>query len=152
MLQTYEKGMTMIEVEAEARSAAPPERVWALLADPRSWTQWARFDEVQVEGGGGVGEIRQNRRGRITGRDRVVVFEAPRYYAYESSSALPVRDYRGDVTLTPMPDGGTDIRWRSRFAPKIPGTGWLLRRGLRRFVAELTEGLAREAERAAAGG
>jgi uncharacterized protein YndB with AHSA1/START domain len=151
MLQTYEGGMAMIEVEAEARSAAPPERVWTLLADARSWTRWARFDEVQVEGGEGVGEIRRNRRGRITGRDRVVVFDAPRHYAYELASALPVRDYRGDVTLTPVSDGGTDIRWRSQFAPTIPGTGWLLRCGLRRFVAELTEGLAREAERTAAG-
>ncbi len=91
----------MIEVDAEARSAAPPERVWALLADPRSWTRWAGFDEVHVEGGEGVGEVRQNRRGRITGRYRVVVFEAPHRYAYESTSALPVRDYRGDVTLHP---------------------------------------------------
>lgn len=136
----------MIEVEAEARSGAPPERVWALLADARSWTRWAGFDEVNVEGGEGTGQIRRNRKGRITGRDRVVVFEAPRRYAYESSSALPVRDYRGEVTLVPIADGGTGIRWRSRFAPKIPGTGWLLRRGLRRFLAELAEGLAREAE------
>jgi uncharacterized protein YndB with AHSA1/START domain len=139
--------MAMIEVDAEARSAAAPERVWALLADARSWTRWAGFDDVQVEGGEGVGEIRRNRRGRITGRDRVVVLEAPRHYAYESTSALPVRDYRGDVTLTPTPDAGTHIRWHSRFAAKIPGTGWLLRRGLRRFLGELADGLAREAER-----
>lgn len=127
----------MIEVEAEARSTAPPERVWALLADACSWTRWAGFDDVQVEGDDAVGQIRRNRRGRITGRDRVIVFDAPRHYAYESSSALPVRDYRDDVTLAPVPAGGTHIRWRSRFAPRIPGTGWLLRRGLRRFLADL---------------
>ena len=136
----------MVEVKAEARSAAPPDRVWALLADPDAWTRWAGFDEVHVEGGDGVGEVRRNRRGRITGRDRVVVFDAPHHYAYESSSALPVRDYRGDVTLTPAGNAGTDIHWRSRFVPKIPGTGWLLQRGLQRFLTELTEGLAREAE------
>ncbi|MDQ3866554.1 MAG: SRPBCC family protein [Actinomycetota bacterium] len=139
----------MIEVEGEARSAAPPERVWELLADARSWTRWAGFDEADVEAGEGVGEVRRNRRGRITGRDRVTVFEPPRRYAYESSSVLPVRDYQGEVTLTPTGDAGTQIRWRSRFAAKMPGTGWLLRRGLRRFLAELADGLAREAERGA---
>ena len=137
----------MIEVEAEARSSASPDRVWALIADARSWTRWAGFDDVQVQGDEGVGQIRRNRRGRITGRDRVVVFDAPRHYAYESSSALPVRDYRGEVTLTPLGNAGTRIGWRSRFDAKIPGTGWLLRRGLRRFLGELANGLAREAER-----
>lgn len=139
----------MIEVEAEARSSASPERVWELLADARSWTRWAGFDEVGVEGGEGVGQLRRNRRGQITGRDRVTAFEPPRRYAYESSSALPVKDYQGEVMLTPTPDAGTQIRWRSRFAAKIPGTGWLLRQGLRRFLAELASGLAREAERGA---
>ena len=137
----------MIEVEAEARSSASPDRVWALIADARSWTRWAGFDDVQVQGDEGVGQIRRNRRGRITGRDRVVVFDAPRHYAYESSSALPVRDYRGEVTLTPLGNAGTHIGWRSRFDPRIPGTGWLLRRGLHRFLGELADGLAREAER-----
>lgn len=141
----------MIEIEAEARSAAPPERVWELVADARSWTRWAGFDEAEVEGGEGVGEVRRNRRGRITGRDRVTVFEPPSRYAYESSSALPVRDYQGEVTLTPTSEAGTEIRWRSRFAPRIPGTGWLLRRGLHRFLSELANGLAREAERGARG-
>jgi 3-mercaptopyruvate sulfurtransferase SseA len=57
----------MIEIDVEARSTASPERVWALLADARSWTRWAGFDDVQVEGDQGVGQIRHNRRGRITG-------------------------------------------------------------------------------------
>jgi uncharacterized protein YndB with AHSA1/START domain len=139
----------MLEVDVEAHSAAPPERVWALLADARSWTRWAGFDEAHVEGGEGVGEVRRYRRGRVTGRDRVTAFEPPRRFAYEFLSGLPVRDYRAEVTLTPASDAGTHIRWRSRFDPKIPGTGWLLRRRLRGFLAELAEGLAREGERRA---
>jgi uncharacterized protein YndB with AHSA1/START domain len=113
----------MLEIDAEARSATPPDLVWALLADARSWTRWAGFDEVQVEGGEGVGEIRWNPRGRITGRDRVILFEAPRHYGYESSSVLPVCDYRGDVTLTPVPDGGTDISLALALCPEDPWDG-----------------------------
>jgi uncharacterized protein YndB with AHSA1/START domain len=137
----------MLEVDVEAHSAAPPERVWALLADARSWTRWAGFEEAHVEEGEGVGEVRRYRRGRVTGRERVTALEFPRRFAYEFLSGLPVRDYRAEVTLTPPSDTGTHIRWRSRFAAKIPGTGWLLRRRLRRFLAEPAEGLAREAER-----
>lgn len=33
------------------------------------------------------------------------------------------------------------IPWLSTFDPKIPGTGWLMRRGLNGFVAGLTRGL-----------
>ena len=36
----------MLEIDVEARSAAPPEAVWALLADVRSWPGWAPFDSA----------------------------------------------------------------------------------------------------------
>jgi hypothetical protein len=29
-----------------------------------------------------------------------------------------------------LTDGGTLIRWTSQFTPKVPGTGWLVRRFL----------------------
>jgi hypothetical protein len=67
-------------------------------------------------------------------------FGASARFAYEFLSGLPVRDYRAEVTLTPASDAGTHIRWRSRFAPKIPGTGWLLRRQLRGFWVSLPRG------------
>jgi uncharacterized protein YndB with AHSA1/START domain len=135
----------VLEIDATARSAAPPERVWELLADASTWTRWGGFDEAVVEEGAGLGELRRLRRGRTTGRDRVTVFEPPRRFGYEHIPGLPVRDYRAEVTLTPTPDGGTDVRWHSTFRPKIPGTGWAIRRGLQKFIAEATQGLARDA-------
>jgi uncharacterized protein YndB with AHSA1/START domain len=135
------------EIDVGARSAAPPERVWALLADARSWPRWAPFDEATVEEGRGVGELLRFRTGRRTTRERVTGFEPPHRLAYELVSGIPIRDYRAEVTLTP--DGaGTAIRWHSRFEPKIPGTGGLVRRPLQRFIEETVEGLAREAENA----
>jgi len=56
-------------------------------------------------------------------------------------SGLPLRDYRADVDLTPT-DGGTDIRWHSTFHPKVPGTGWIYRRALTRFIGDMVRGLA----------
>ncbi len=47
------------------------------------------------------------------------------------------------------PNGtGTDIRWRSSFTAKIPGTGWLYRRQLGRFIQRMVDGLAARAARA----
>jgi hypothetical protein len=61
-----------------------------------------------------------------------------------SLSGVPVRDYRADVELTLSVDG-TDIRWRASFLPKVPGTGWVLERGLRRFLEQCVRGLAEHA-------
>ena len=141
----------MLEIDVEASSSAAPERVWALLADVGSWPNWAPFDDAQVESGQGVGEIRRFRSGRVTSRERVVALEPPRRFAYEFLSGLPIRDYQAEVTLAPTAEAGTAIRWRSSFRAKIPGTGWVLRRNLTKFIAKTAEGLAREAEQRAHG-
>jgi uncharacterized protein YndB with AHSA1/START domain len=135
----------MPELDARVRSAAPPERVWALLADVTTWPRWADFDEASVESGSGLGELRAFRRGRTRTSERVTVFEPPRRLGYDLVSGIPIRDYHADVTLTPE-NGGTDIRWHSTFKTKVPGTGWLIRHSLQRFVADTAERLARAAE------
>ena len=38
--------------------------------------------------------------------------------------------------------GGTTINWHSTFRPKVPGTGWLYRRALGKFITRTVEGLA----------
>jgi hypothetical protein len=65
-----------------------------------------------------------------------------------SLSGVPVRDYRGQVDLEPS-ETGTLIRWKASFFPKIPGTGGLLERGIRDFLAQCATGLAAYAESAA---
>jgi uncharacterized protein YndB with AHSA1/START domain len=75
-------------------SAAPPEAVWALLADVSTWPRWAPFDEAKVESGEGVGEIRRFRAGRVTTRERVVTMDPPNRYEYEFLSGLPIRGGR----------------------------------------------------------
>src|SRR5919201_647826 len=136
----------MLEIDVHASSAAPPERLYALLADVRTWPEWAPADEAEVEFGQGVGEIRRLRKGRVRSKERVVALGPPRRFAYEFLSGLPIRDYRSAVTLGPNPDGGTTIRWHSTFRAKVPGTGWAMRWSLKRFIAETADGLARAAE------
>jgi hypothetical protein len=92
----------------------------------------------------GVGSVRRLTRGRVVGFDKVVELVADRRFSYQHLRGLPVRDYRADVDLEPV-DGGTRIHWHATFRSKTPGTGWLLRITLGRFLREITDGLAAHA-------
>jgi Polyketide cyclase / dehydrase and lipid transport len=143
-------------IEHHATTTADPATVYALLRDGASWPDWSPIDSVELERPGdtepeGVGAVRVLRSGRVTGRDTIAELVPDRRFAYAHASSLPVRDYRGEIDLTPSA-GGTEIRWVSTFRPKVPGTGALLRRGLDGFIEAMTDGLAAGATKAAAGG
>ena len=133
-------------IEVSATSVASPGAVYALLTDGSTWPQWSPIESFELEQPGdgapeGVGAIRVFRRGRTTGRDQVLELVPDRRLRYASLSGLPVRDYVGEVELEPVP-GGTLIRWHSSFVPAVRGTGWLVERGIRRFLAGCVRGLA----------
>ena len=137
-------------IEVTQHSAAPPAAVFALLVDGETWPRWSPIEAFELERSGdpppeGVGAIRVFRRGRTTGRDEIVEVVPGRRLSYRSLSGLPVRDYRAHVDLE-ADDDGTAIRWQASFSPKVPGTGRLLERGLKRFLEQCARGLAEHAE------
>jgi hypothetical protein len=141
--------MRQRHIHVTAHTSAGASAVFALLADGASWPAWSPIEAFELEQAGepppeGVGAVRRFRRGRVVGRDRIVALIPDRRLAYESLSGLPVRDYRAEVELR-NDDGGTVIDWRASFEPKWPLTGWLLERGLRKFLGDCVEGLARAA-------
>jgi len=136
-------------VEVAKHSTAAPDAVFALLVDGDTWPSWSPIESFELERAGdpppeGVGAIRVFRRGRTAGRDQIVEIVPGRRFGYVSLSGLPVRDYRAQIDLEPDGDG-TTIRWQASFAPKVFGTGWLLDRGLRRFLCECAAGAAAHA-------
>ena len=141
--------------EVGARSAAPPETVFALLADGAGWSEWAGPMVVRSwwerEGSpepGGVGAIRRLGLGKLSSREEIVAYDAPRHLAYTWLTKFPVRNYRADVRLEP--DGtGTRIIWTGSFEPAFPGGGPVMSRLLGRTVGGFTKKLAAEAERRA---
>ena len=135
--------MRQIDVHAQAQSS--PQQVWTVLADTASWADWAPFDEVAIEQGHELGEIRRLRSGRITTRERIVGFDPPRRYVYEIVSGLPIRDYVAEIVLSPSQDG-TQVRWQARFRAKVPGTGWVLKRLLQGVVQKGAGALVRRAD------
>jgi hypothetical protein len=56
-------------------------------------------------------------------------------------SGLPLRNYRADIDLEARPDG-TLVHWRAAFEARLPGTGWLFRSYLKRFLQRCATGIA----------
>ena len=142
-------------IEASAHSAAPRDVVWRVIADARRWSEWGPWDRAEIERPGegedhGLGAIKVLIRRPVRTRELITAFEPPERFGYRVLSGLPVRDYNATVTLTEGDADGTEIRWRSEFDPKLPGTGALLRRWLQGVITQVAERAASEAERQAA--
>jgi hypothetical protein len=144
--------------EVHARSTAPPETVFALLADATSWPHWAgamiAHGSWEREGNpapGGIGAIRKVGRAPGFGREEIVAHEPPYHHGYVIVSGQPVHNYRADVRLTR--DGtGTEITWGARFEPDFPGTGPILAAFFRRIIGGFARRLATYAETVSAPG
>jgi hypothetical protein len=140
-------------IETIARSSADAATVYSLLIDGKTWPTWSPLDSFELESTPpeGLGSIRVFRTGRTVSREEVVELVPNRRFSYALLSGLPLRNYRADIDLTPV-EGGTVIRWRSSFTPKVPGTGWIYRWALNRFIQRCVDGLAAHATTRAAHG
>lgn len=148
--------MGLLEIDARATTTADPATVYALLRDGATWPTWSPLGSFELAEPGetereGLGAVRVFRTkqpiGEIASRERIVELIPNRRLSYVLVSGMPLRDYRADIDLTPTADGGTAIRWHSTFRAKIPGTGWLYRRTLARFIQQCVDGLADYAAR-----
>jgi hypothetical protein len=137
----------MVHIDKTATSAHAPETLWPFVADAASWARWGPFDQASLDREGrdepdGLGAIRRFKTGRHVSIEEVVAFEPPHWLGYTLLKGLPLRDYRADVTLVPDGQGGTTVHWRSSSRPKVPGTGWLYRLALGRFIQRSAGALA----------
>jgi uncharacterized protein YndB with AHSA1/START domain len=146
-----EKAMGQIEVRAEAQTSAGPARVFALLKDGSTWTEWSMFSSYALERPGpidplGVGSVRVFATRISKTREEVVEIVPDQRLSYTLLSGLPFVGYRADVELEPRAGGGTLIRWSSRFRVKRFGTGWfwswIMKRSLRTVAGQLADGAA----------
>ncbi len=136
-----------------ARSAAPPERVFEILADGARWSEWAGpiimaswWDREGDPPPGGVGAIRRLGAKQFASSEEIVAYDPPHHLAYTILSGQPVRGYRADVRLSPD-NGGTRITWSGTFEPLIPGTGPVIRWWFTQLVGGFARRLAEHAER-----
>jgi hypothetical protein len=142
-------------IDQTATTSAPPDAVYALLADGFTWPEWSpigRFDLLHPGSpppgaAEGVGAVRLFTTGRVKSQELVVESKPGEVFSYTLQKGLAIRDYRAVVTMTPTGEG-TVIRWHSTFRAKVPGTGFIYRRQLGAFIGECVQGLATAAARA----
>lgn len=135
-----------------ARSAAPPEAVFALLADAPAWQEWAGplVPQARWEPGtrGGRGAVRRLGLGPLAAREQVVEHQPPAAFSYVLLTAVRWHGYRADVELSQDESGGTRILWTGRLSSPVPGLAAVLEPAFRLMVQDFARRLAAAAERA----
>jgi hypothetical protein len=144
-----------VSFSVEAKSAASPAAVYALLRDGATWPTWSPIQAFELEregeaGGESKGAIRVFTTGRSRNREELTELSPDRLFSYSSLSGLPIRDHQASVRLDPVADG-TLITWQEEFETTRPGSAWYLTRELRKFVQACADGLAMHAAGARSG-
>ncbi len=135
-------------IEHTATTSADPATVFALLRDGSTWPNWSQLGAFELREPGdsspeGLGAVRLFTTGRHQSLEKVVTVRPDEEFSYTLLEGLPLRDYRAVITLTGTGAGpGTTIRWRSTFRAARPGTGWIYRLALGRFIGKTVAGLA----------
>lgn len=140
----------MIRVEREIRIAAPRRRVWEILIHHEGMPAWFPAREVVRRRPGspepdGLGAVRVVRANGLALEERISAFKPEERLEYVVVAGAPLRDQRGAVVLSPD-TRGTAVRWSVEMTPRIPGTGWLLRRSVDRMLDRGLSGLRSLAE------
>jgi uncharacterized protein YndB with AHSA1/START domain len=145
-----------LHVAAESITSAAPEAVWALVADATRYPQWGPWSAAGYTGTaehipGAVYWLRSA--SRVYGRhvktvERVEEVDQGRRIVYAViGGGMPVRGYRAEITLTPVPEG-TRINWSAIWDKTLRGK--LVLRGLRDFLPAMLASLTAAADRDAA--
>lgn len=135
------------DIDHSAETTASPAAVYALLRDGKTWPVWSPLDAFELRKPAesepeGLGAIRHFTTGRTHSIEEIVELVPDRRFSYTLVEGMPLKGYRADIDITPTPGGGCRIRWHSTFRASVPGTGWLYRAALSKFIARCVQGLA----------
>lgn len=137
----------MVEIHVERTIAAPPERVFAWLADPANLTAARLMLKTgwrKGTSGPWVGAVRDAWAAGMWFREEITAYDPPRSYSYLITGVVPPLEHDGG-TLTCTPSGaGTHVDWATAYThPVWMGgrvtealTSRLLRQGFRQILAE----------------
>ena len=135
----------MNRVAVERFFPHPVERVFLRYTDHVGWSDWAGLGRVRLTREGspernGVGAVRSFSSAPGL-REEVVRFDSPSLMEYRvTQGPVPFDQHHGEVRFAPE-GSGTRVTWRVSFRAWIPGSGWLIERGLgvlfRRMLASL---------------
>ena len=132
--------------DVSRRVEAPIETVWALLADIHAWPRWGPFsDSAKPTHLDLPGLPHPVRLGRHRLRVTIWALDAPYWLKYRLTSGPAGARHEASMTLSPIDDGATELRWHAQAAPRMTG---ILRRQatLVAAVTDLMANLASAAE------
>lgn len=110
---------------------ASPEAVFAELSDPLRMSGWAGIKLQRIADGqkpsqpNGTGSLRSVKVGPASFVEKITSYDPPKGYTYTISKGSPMKDYRGEVKITPKPDGCI-AQWSVSFKSRIPLAGPIL--------------------------
>ena len=118
--------MRQLSVEANGVTDAQPEVVWSLVADANSYSSWGPWNdggyEPAADGPSRKGSVQWFRYSRLTTSvEEILEADEPRRLVYTVVRGIPVRNYRAEVTLTPMAPKGTSVRWTATWDATFMG-------------------------------
>jgi uncharacterized protein YndB with AHSA1/START domain len=116
----------MVRVHAERMIAAPPESVFAWLADPRNLetapailrARWAQGTTTPS-----VGALREAVATGMWIREEITAYDAPHSYSYRIVRSLPAFDHEGGTLTFTAVEGGTHVDWVSTYTHPLRGGG-----------------------------
>lgn len=131
--------------------AAPPEVVFETLTDHRAYADFTPLRKAVLEKEGtpvpdGVGAVRSLSLAGPPMREEVLDYDSPRLFRYKLLSGLPTRDHVGTVTLEPAGDG-TRVAYEIQTSPTLGPLSPLFTAAMKRSIATLLGGVAKEAVR-----
>lgn len=136
-----------LTIDLQQVVAAPPDVVWALVAEPALMNRWslARIESVAPGDGGhpgGVGALRRVHLPHGLGVLTEVIERAlPLHLEYRVVAGAPVINHHGAIEIVPE-RGGSRLRWAVTATPIVPGTGGIMARFLRDQVGASLASLA----------
>ncbi len=143
------------KVAATVRIAAPLDRVWQVLNDHESYSEWSGFDNVRVSRAGapqanGVGLERVMSGGIGVVTEQIVAIEPQQSIRYRVTEGAPFNYHRGEISLRAQ-GGETEVHWQIGFRGKLPLAGTLIRSRMQKMLSRMLErGLKPYVERGAA--
>lgn len=109
----------MVHLHVERTIAAPPERVFAWLADPANLTAAPlalKAGYAKDSPGPGAGALREVTGAGMWFREKITAYDAPRSYSYLILRSVPgMKHEGGTLTFTPRGDG-THVDWDSDYS------------------------------------
>lgn len=116
----------MVTIHVERTIAAPPDRVFAWLADPANLATaplLLRAGWAKGVSGPGVGALREAVATGMWFREEITAYDPPRSYSYLIVRSVPAFDHEGGALTFTSVGEGTHVDWDSDYTHPLRGGG-----------------------------